>query len=204
MLSRSMSHDDGEKQEEARTLTIECAEPLLTHPEAARGPLMALSGNALLWRFLSGFFVRRAGFDYRSGGAAADWCVKETRGCSALYFINVIAFAIRRGFCSISRFVRVPTAGGSLGACRHVDGPIRLAGRIFLLLGRYVRSDLSLTPPPFRALLLLFPRSEFCRSCAFALSLAKSFIEVAVWPATTITTSLMASSGRRPAPPRSP
>lgn len=41
---------------------------------------------------------------------------------------------------------------------------------------------LSLTPPPFRALLLLFPRFEFCRSCAFALSLAKSFLEVAVWP----------------------
>jgi hypothetical protein len=40
-----MSHDDGEKQEEARTLTIECAEPLLTHPEAARGPLMARSSR---------------------------------------------------------------------------------------------------------------------------------------------------------------
>jgi hypothetical protein len=39
---------------------------------------MAQSGNALLWRFLSGFFVRRASFIYRSGGAAAVWCVKET------------------------------------------------------------------------------------------------------------------------------
>lgn len=36
MLSRSMSHDDGGKQEEARTVAIACAEPSLTPLDAAQ------------------------------------------------------------------------------------------------------------------------------------------------------------------------
>jgi len=60
MLSRSMSHDDGGKQEEARTLTIECAEPLLRHLEAARGSLMALLSR-------SAASLRRRGVARRDG-----------------------------------------------------------------------------------------------------------------------------------------